>query len=527
MKDKRRTRFLQFAVLAMALLCTAANLPASIADIPAAALKTPPLVKEQSVSTYVSSEAAPGQGLAVNLIYSQRPRYKEGAPVVVVVPGGNHDHGLDSSIHAAQQGFVEVRFAFPGGGKPGFASSGIYDNRGVKSQEALRDVLRFAAGLATDREGKKISELLPIGVYNKTVGTVGWSNGGNTLLVTLSKFSSELQFVSFVAFYESPVGSLFFPPVLGGAEDRMLNKHYRPGTAATGQPVVDWSKLRYDKDQIKHAGSHKKHSEPEIKGVVFFDENANGVWEETSEYALTYATDLGFDKQIYAPQVARALCRLPEFAPPKSDKKPKEKAPAPKVPFSNYEESLGYFRDRDGSLHLKAVVEAFPNMAFTIFASHLDHLQRQGDHPHIALLYNALLECKPKFLRLNPSSIYVAAVSLMKASTFAENKPFISLDADTIEQHLEPEGLIPDYAYMEAAIAELSDRVYTSKWNKVLQAPLVVYSNGAKPPEEKLPAKSTAPAKGSAPGKDSASGKESAATTKDSATGKGSVPAKR
>lgn len=481
---------LRALILSLLILASGTVLiPFASADIPPAALKTPPMVKEQSVSTFVPSEACPGQGIAVNLIYSTRPRYKEGAPVVVVVPGGNHNHGLDSSIHAAQQGFIELRFAFPGGGKPGFASSGIYDNRGIKSQEALRDVLKFAAGNSDDYQGKKISDLLPVTVYNKTVGTIGWSNGGNILITTLAKHASELPFVSWVAFYESPVGSLFFPPNLGGAEDRMLNKHYRAGTAATGQPLVDWSKLRYDKEGKKHPGAHKKLGEPEIKGVAYFDENGSGSWDETGEFALTYSTDIGFDKQIYPPSATKALLRLPEYQPPKLDKtKPKDK-PAPVViPFASLEESQGYFHDRDGSLHVKALVEAYPNMAFTLFGSHLDHLQRQPDHPHLSLLYNSLLEAKPKFLRLNPSSIYVAHISNMKASTFAENKPGSSIESDAIDQCLETEGLIPDYAYMEAAAAELSDRVYLGKWNKILAAPLLNYSNGASPPPEAKPA---------------------------------------
>lgn len=484
---------LKTLIVCFVLLATAASImPLAYADIPPAALKTPPMVKEQSVSTFVPSEAAPGQGIAVNLIYSTRPRYKEGAPVVVVVPGGNHNHGLDSSIHAAQQGFIELRFAFPGGGKPGFASSGIYDNRGAKSQEALRDVMKFAAGVIDDYQGKKISDLLPVTVYNKTIGTIGWSNGGNILIVTLAKHASELPFVSWMALYESPVGSLFFPPNLGGAEDRMLNKHYRAGTAATGQPLVDWTKLRYDGTGIKHPGSHKKLGEPEIKGVVFFDENGNNAWDETGEFALTYSTDVGFDKQIYPPAATKNLLRLPEFQQPKPDKsKPKEKPAPVAIPFASMEESQGYFHDRDGSLHVKELVAAYPTMAFTLFGSHLDHLQRQPDHPHIALLYNALLEAKAKFLRLNPSSIYVAHVSNMKASTFAENKPGSSIESDAIDQCLEPEGLIPDYAYMEAAAAELSDRVYVGKWNKILAAPLVNYSNGASPPPETKPSATT------------------------------------
>lgn len=519
-----------FKALYLCMLLVAAvffvPLPGSCADIPAAALKTPLMVKEQSVSTFVPSEAAPGQGLAVNLIYSMRPRYNEGAPVVVVVPGGNHNHGLDSSIHAAQQGFVEVRFAFPGGGKPGFASAGIYDNRGAKSQEALRDVLKFAAGLTEDYQGKKIADLLPVSVYNKTIGTIGWSNGGNILIVTLAKHASELPFVSWMAFYESPVGSLFYPPNLGGSEDRMLNKHYRAGTAATGQPLVDWSKLRYDPEGKKHPGAHRKLGEPEIKGVVFFDENGNGGWDESGEYALTYSTDVGFDKQIYPPSATKALLRLPHFQPAKPDKsKPKEKPVPVTIPFANLEESQGYFHDRDASLHVKQLVEAYPTMAFTLFGSHLDHLQRQPDHPHLALLYNALLEAKAKFLRLNPSSIYVAHISNMKASTFAENRPGSSIESDAIDQCLEPEGLIPDYAYMEAAAAELSDRVYVGKWSKVLAAPLVNYSNGASPPLDTKPdgSKSATESKpksgsGSAVLKSGESGQSKAPAKKDSAT---------
>lgn len=465
------------------------------ADIPAAAIKVPPMVKEESISTYVPSDTAPGQGLAVNMIFSAKARYKDGAPVVVVVPGGNGSQGLDFSMHAAQQGLVEIRFAFPGGGKPGFMSSGIYDNRGLQSQQALRDVLKFAAGEINDRSGKNISELVPVRLYNKSVGAIGWSNGGNTLLVTLGKFAEQLPFMGWVAFYESPVGTWFYPPSLGGSSDFLSNKHYRQGTAATGQVLVDLKNLAYQRDASKNPGSHKKVDEPELKGVAFYDENKNGVWDEGSEFAFPYSTDIGIDKQIYPPAVIKALHQLPDFQPkkePKSEElriiKKKLKEKKLDVPFVSYEESLSYFRERDGSQYIKQVVEAYPQMPFTVFGSHLDHLQRQPDHPHIAMLYNMLLDAKPKFLRLNPSGVYVGAASFMKPSTFVENRPNTSIDSDMIDRSLEPEGLLPDYVYMEAAAAELSDRVKLSRWTKVLEEPLVNYSSGAKPPEE--PAKS-------------------------------------
>lgn len=441
----------------------------ALGELPSASLKIPPMTKENSVSTYVPSDAAPGQGLAVNIIYPVKPRYKEGAPVMVVVPGGNSSSGLDFSMHGVQQGFVEVRFAFPGGGKEGFKSSGIYDGRGFQSREALKDVFRFAKGELNDHQGKSLAQLLPVPVYQKNVGSVGWSNGGNVLISTLATYPKELQFVSWLAFYESPLGAIFFPPALGGAQDLIANPHYRPGTAATGNPIIDFSKLMFQTNVQKSPGAHKKVGESEIPGVLFFDENDNKIWEESREFAFSYCTDIGLEKQLYAPTIVRGLLRNAALSEWPSH-------------IATEEESKGYFSVRDGSLFIQKVAENFPNLLVTIFASRLDHLQRQNDHPHIALQYNAWLERKPKFLRLNPDPVYVASVAEMRPGSFVDNAPGAAIDSDSIDQHLETEGMIPDYAYMEAAAAELADRLYTGKIKATLEAPLVPYLNPASKP---------------------------------------------
>lgn len=442
---------------------------AAVENVPAASLTIPPMVKEQSVSTYVPSAVAPGQGLAVNIIYPQKPRYPKGAPVVVVVPGGHMPSGLDFSMHAAQEGFIELRFAFPGGGKKNFASTGICDQRGIHSQEALRDILLFAGGKLNDYQGKSISDLVPLSVYNKTVGAVGWSNGGNVLLVALSKYASELPFIGWLAFYESPIGQMFYLPALGGAQDMIANRHYKYGTGAAGQVMVDCSKLHFLATGSKSPGAHKKLGEPEIPGLLFFDENGNKTWEESSEFALSYATEVGLDKQIYPLSFLRALRKLPDFKKPGDW--PNQLATAA--------EAQAFFTERDGSLYIKDVSRNFPNMPVCIFASKLDHLQRQPDHPHIAMQYNAWLDARHGFVRLNPDPLYVAAASLLRTNHFVANKPNISLDADSMDSYLEPEGLVPDYVFMEAAIAELSDRVFKNKLGGALTLPLVNFSNGA------------------------------------------------
>lgn len=463
----RVTRALALMTMTAA-IAMAPVLPASPGSVPGAStsLKQPPMVPEKSVSFYIPSQAAPGTGLAVNVIYPPKPRYPEGAPVVVVVPGGEESSGLDFSMHAAQAGFVEVRFAFPGGGKEGFRSGGTYDGRGLYSQVALNDVLRFAAGKLNDTKGRSIKELVPVKVSPSNMGAVGWSNGGNILVATLAKFPS--RDVSWLAFYETPLGSLFYPTSLGGSTDFVSNRHYRQGSAATGEPAIDYRKLRWQADAQKAPGAHKKLGQPEIPGVLFFDENDNKVWEESFEFALPYSASIGYPKQFYPPQVTAALTRLKVFGP---------HWPAH---VATQAESEQFFRLRDGSLHVKAVAKAMPHLMVTIFGSHIDHLQRQPDHPHVPLQYNTWLTSGAKWTRLNPDPVYVGQVAGMNARNFTANVPNESLDASDIDKFLEPEGLVPDFVYMDAAIAEMADRKKQNNFTAAtLAAPLTSYNNGA------------------------------------------------
>ncbi len=436
------------------------------AEIPAASIKILPMAKEASVSTFLPSESAPGQGLAVNIIYPEKPRYSDGAPVVVVVPAGDGPNGLNFSMHAAQAGFIEIRFAFPGGGSRTFHSSGVNDYRGISSQLALKDIILFASGQTNDFQNRNINQLIPTKITNKNIGLVGWSNGGNIALVTLDKYSDELQCIAWLAFYESPLGSLFFPPNLGGVNDLVLNKHYRQGSAAAGRCLIDFRKLCSQGGIIRNPGVHKKLAEPDISGVIFFDENGNHIWDESSEFAFNFSLDRGVEKQIYPPELTSALERHKVFGLGWADS------------IATVKESEAYFQERDGGLCIASVCSKYPQLLVTIFGSHIDHLQRQTDHPHIVLQYNAWLENGVHWVRLNPEPIYLSQISNMGNRNFVYNKPNDPIDASSIADHLEPEGVLKDYVFMEAAIAELADRKRNNNLKSPLDAPLVNYSNG-------------------------------------------------
>lgn len=550
---KTRTTALLFAVL---FVLSALGSPAIIMPshartmVPEAVLKKPVSVVENSVSTYVPSSVAPGNGIAVNIIFPEKPRYKAGAPIAIVV-SGNESTSLSMSMHAANCGIAEVRFAYPGCGMRQFHSDGIFDNFGDNCNCALKDVILFMKGETNDYKGRTVRELIPVALDQSVVGLVAWETGANIALVTLGKHQDKIPFLSFLAFFEGAAGSMFSPDNLGTVKDMFLNRHYREGSAATGEILVDYRRLMFAPNARRHPGVAKKRGEAELKGVLYFDENNNRTWDEAAEYALSYASEVGLDKQIYAPAITEALMRhrvfekaFPGLASPKPAlPAPKEPKPAggkqaqlkkekeeiaalikeksALLPEDKREEftenmkkkaegrtpeevkkmlnslkiersswplsvanlvvSKAYFESRDGALYIKDVVANYPKLLIGLFGARVAHTQRQADHPHIAFLYNKFLEAKPKWLRLNPEPVYVSTLCRMNVNNFSANEPNSALDAANIVEHLAPLGLVPEYAYMDALVAELSDRAKSGNLKFPLTAMLSEYTPIADP----------------------------------------------
>lgn len=527
--------------LAFCLLSTTVpfgTLPALAAKdgIPEAVLRKPVAVIEDSVSTYVPSSVAPGNGIAINIIYPEKPRYKKGAPIVVTVTG-NEQTSLSTSLHVANCGFAEVRFAYPGCGSKLFHSDGIFDNFGDSSSTALKDILLFMKGETTDYKGRKVNDLIPVALDQSVIGLLGWDTGANTAIITMAKHAEKIPFISFLAFYEGAVGSMFLPPNLGTIKDLNLNKNYRQGSAATGKILVDYRKLMFAQGAKRHPGVAKKRGEAELKGVLYFDENGNKEWDEAAEFAFNYASEVGLEKQIYAPPITEALLRhkvflksLPPEAKkpdPKDIQKPEQKTFAQKL-FSkesddkkkadgnvaNKNNSQGpldkkevkaktlaeilrwpnsvamlpvseaYYAERDGSLYIKKVCEAYPKLLVGLFGAKVAHVQRQPDHPHIALLYNAFLENHPRWLRLNPEPVYPASICRMNINNFPSNPPNATIDATNIVEHLAPLGLIPEYAWLDAMVAELGDRAKSGNLKSPLSLMLSDYQPIPDPAKE-------------------------------------------
>ncbi len=527
-----------FFVISSANLVLAFN---STEEIPAASLKIPALSPENSISTYVPSNESTGKGLAVNLIYPLKSRYKEGAPIAVVVAGGNSASGLNFTTHSSQQGFIEVRFAYPGGGVSVFQSGGIYDNRGLSCQKALVDILKFAAGKIKDYQGHFIDEILPVKPLTSNLGVLAWGNGGNLACIAMTNLAKSIPFTSWLSLYECPIGDLFSPPNLGSQDEFIRNNHYHLGSAATGKSLIDFNNLSYDPNAIRYNRKFfKGHSRQVKNGVIFYDENHNGKFDESSEYAYNYNLDTGLDKQIYPPELCLAFEKKNIFKIAQEFKKlqdqinsDKEKQidkpklvkqdapiktispaeiaiPVPKNNINYHEpdivkqytlslswpkqialanEAIEFYKMRNASIYLPQLCVNMPSLLVMIVATVLDHKQIQEDHPHIVLQYNALLDSKPLWLKLNPEPIYISKIANMSARTFPNNKPLISLDAENINDYLEPEGLVPDYVYTEASISELADRIMFKNLSSPLKETLLAKYTKAKNQPLKKPLK--------------------------------------
>lgn len=501
-------------------------------EMPPENFKTLPMVQERSVSTYVPSEVAPDGGLAVTIGYPTMPRYEEGAPVVVLVPGEGKASGLRFTIHAVQTGFVEVKFAFPGGGLKKFHSGGSWDQRGVDSQKALRDVLLYAAGKKKDYRGKMMQDLIPRKVNYSNLGLLGWHDGLNIAIITLVKFHPDLKVVKWLASYESPIGALLLPSNLGTTEELNLNSHYREGSAATGKVVIDYDKLAWFPEGFRNRTQRLKQKLHTPKGILFLDDNDNNLYDELTEFPLNYGVIAGGQKQYYPPEITiamkekgifnvsvlkedlereemgeRAYLKKVELAnalkdaekkkswtalvkkgdPSTEPNKAKEELKEPervmveKWPeqVATLKESEAYYQDRDGSLYVEKLGELYPDLLVTIFGSRIDHHEQQTDHPHIALAYNLFLASGIKWVRLNPAKVYVGFTADMNPENFVNNKIKTPIEASKIEAYLEPEGYITDAMYLRGTISELADRIKHKDLTCPLDGVLENYLNEA------------------------------------------------
>jgi len=415
----------------------------------------PPL-PPRGVLTHIPSTAGGDQGIAVRIVAPSEPRYPGGAPVAIAVAGGHSAGNASSRMNVADHGFIEISFAFPGGGRAEAASGGTYDYRGPKSIEALRDVILFALGKTADTKGQKLSELIKgIRALTSNVGLHGGSHGGNACGAAMGLWGHLFPELAWYVSMESPYGDGAVDVILGSRRNR-LNPAYDPNTG-----ILNLSHLAYDPDfQVRPfgAGRGRGPSTPSPYGSLFFDMNGNGQVDGDEDFMLQpLLFDLGAGpRSWYAVQLMREAHRRNLFGNLRPTHIP------------TLEESIEFWRYRDATGLIGDAVRNVPKVAVIVIANETDHVQIAPDHPHITAQVNAFQRVGAKFIRLNPDRSYTEWIVGREAPAVPDNDAGLTYHAPTIAAALCPDGAVPKQLLSPAAMCELADRVQAGNFESNL-----------------------------------------------------------
>ncbi|MBI3683668.1 MAG: hypothetical protein HY235_25100 [Acidobacteria bacterium] len=404
----------------------------------------------------IGSKAAGVEGVVVRVLKPAKPRYQQGAPVVVNVDGGFSRGNVDRAQGRLDQfGFVNLLFLFPGGESAPqpdgtvWRSGGAFDYRGADSMRALADVLVFAQGRTRTLDGKTLAEVAGVPVLADEAGVIGWSLGGNVVAGALGLYGKEIANLKWYASFESPYGDGIINAEFGsrGRPNRFYN-------ADTGE--LDLRSLAWDKNAEMNSMPPRPPGLDMPRGVLFLDANKNGVFDPD--------TDVPFNPAMIPVPEPRAY-----FSPPlaRAARDKKVFGDAWPAHIGTLEQSEKAMTIRNGVSHVQNVVRNVPRLAVIVWSSEQDHVQGTADYRHIRAQYDAYQAAGVRWIRLNPGVRWVEEVMKRKPEQYRENPPNASYDRFTVRKAVarEPqEGGPPDPVGVMAAACELADRTRRNEW---------------------------------------------------------------
>lgn len=428
-----------------------------------------------SILVRLDSPAAGAEGIAASLFVPLQPRFSNGAPVVIQVAGGVLAGNARGRPDYVQHGFVEIHFAFPGGGQGDERSGGTYDFRGPNCIRALADVIRFATGRTTDQAGRRIQEVAGrVPVLTNHVGLVGSSHGGNTCGLVMALHGEEFPELAWYASMESPYGEGAANVELGGFDGR-LNPAYDPKTGA-----LDWSRLAWLPELSPGLRRRPMPADTRpLKGALFFDLDGDGRFSPEDDFPVNCLVgDAGRGvKAWYSPRILAAAEErrlLPATRP----------AHVPSLA-----EAREFWRYRDATPSLPEAVRKCPKLAVIVYANERDHVQADPVHTHILEQVEGFRKAGARFVRLNPDRAYVEwrlrdAPGGRRQARFPDNPAGQVWTRANITEGLEPSAF-PVALYMQAAVCELADRTHADNWSPDLDA--VLFPSAREPGSERQP----------------------------------------
>jgi hypothetical protein len=378
----------------------------------------------------------------------EEPRYPEGAPVVVDIAGFFVPSvGFHQSLDATQIGAIHVDYLWPGKDDPrtGVRSDGEYDHGGPDCLAALRDVIRFAAGLALDVDGHTIEELLAVTPLTDNIGLYAFSHPGIAATNVLAHHGGDMPTIQYLIGRENPTIDEMYPLELGYYTDDcvpVFNPYYHPEDYTPTTIHIDYSTVGWlQNDQY-----------PE--GRPFF------AVPDGPDHVLSYKHPTMWGKRYYSRPLTQAL--LDNGA----------------LSLENWPDDLATPEETQVTWPYRTTVHNYPFLATSapqlkvmlVFATD-DHVQAAPDKPHIRQAYDGFRKTAGLWVRMNPDFAYVQAMTDVAEG----DKRFPDNPANT-----EPNDWMNARAWGYggaggsplvtrmvplAAIAEMADRVRADEWS--------------------------------------------------------------
>jgi hypothetical protein len=405
--------------------------------------------------TTIDSE---GDAIAVRVEVPGKPRYPQGAPVVVEAStwfvAGNDFHRVNETT---QIGAITVSYLWPERVdlESGARSEGVYDYGGPRSLEVLRDVIRFASGLTGDTDGYTIGELTAVTPITDNVGLFASSHAGVVATNVLAHHGLEVPTVKYLVGRENPTRDEMFPLELGHFDDQRNPVYnpfydeddYSPITVTVTYSTAGWyqaNPLAIDRPYFAAGDGLPEH--------VLHETISPKMW----------------GKRYYSRAITRALLENGALT------------------LGSWPEDLATPAETEAAWPFRITVHNYPSLVTTapnlkvmlVFAQD-DHVQPAETKPHIHQAWDGFRHAAGlSWVRLNPDLVYVQAIDATHGTGFPDNPA----NAEPADWHTirawgfrAVQGSVREDVWL-ASVAEMADRVREDNWDEDVDAVLVEYT---------------------------------------------------
>ncbi len=401
--------------------------------------------------------------IAVMVAAPQVARYPEGAGVgVVTSPIFSVAGSFMTDPDLTSLGLIQVSYLWPGqtDAMTGVQSGGVFDYGGEQSTQVLRDVIRFAAGIIPDKNGRYLPALVNVTALTSEVGVYAFADAGIAAVNVFSQYGDTLPGVQYFVGRENPTVDTLACLEAGYLDDTgqpVTNPFYNYPTSYGSSAInLTYTNVRWDATyKDAHTGA---------VGRAYLDLDGSGN-VSAGDYILSWRVPVIFGKRTYSVALTQAL--LDNGALTLS---------AWPADLATPEEAARDWPSRQSTGRYADLRTMMPDLKVMLVFAQEDHVQAAPDKPHIHQAFQGFRFEAGLWVRLNPDRAYVQSLMPTAGNDFPDNPANTQPDDWTqIGTYAYPGQGTAARLVPLAAVAEMADRAHYGRWDENLGQVLYIY----------------------------------------------------